>query len=198
MSSLFPEIELPQPDAIYESAFLSESEQQALFTFCRDQVTWEQKTVAWSEKVTAIPRLLAWFGDVPYAYSGLIHPAKPLPPTLATLQQKMELFLSAKGLPATFNSVLMNYYRDGADSIGMHADDETQLGRHPVIASISLGAPRTFKMVHVASKTKATYLLHGGALLVMKGDTQETWRHGIPKEPGAGPRINLTFRRTNA
>lgn len=154
--------------------------------------------MVWYDKSVAIPRLLAWFGDVPYAYSGLVHPAKPMPSVLVALKKRIEQMLAGQGVDANFNSVLMNFYRDGNDSIGMHADDETQLGPQPVIASLSLGATRTFKMVHPTTKTKRDYCLQGGALLVMKGDTQEAWRHGIPKEPGAGPRINLTFRKTMA
>jgi len=119
-----------------------------------------------------------------------------MPAGLAALKARIEQVLAGMGVNACFNSVLMNYYRDGSDSIGMHADDETQLGPQPIIASLSLGATRTFKMVHTATKTKRDYCLQGGALLVMKGDTQDAWRHGISKEPGAGPRINLTFRLT--
>lgn len=197
MDTLFPEIDLPQPDVLCLS-LLSKPEQDELFAFCRDKVNWEQKGVVWYDRPVSIPRLLAWFGDVPYAYSGLVHPAKPMPPTLAALKAKIEAALAEQGLPAKFNSVLLNYYRDGNDSIGMHADDETQLGPRPVIASLSLGAERTFKMVHVATRTKREYVLAGGELLVMKGDTQEAWRHGIAKQPGAGPRINLTFRLSHA
>lgn len=197
MASLISEIELPKPDVIWQPHFLSPAEHDALFAFCRDDVAWDQKHV-WSGKPVTIPRLLAWFGDVPYAYSGLVHPARPMPATLAAVKAKIEQALAAQGVSVGFNSVLMNFYRDGNDSIGMHADDETQLGPQSVIASLSLGAARTFKMVHVATKTKQNFTLQGGALLVMKGDTQEAWRHGIPKEPGAGPRINLTFRKTLA
>lgn len=197
MATLVPDIDLPQPDVLWLS-FLSQAEQDALFMFCRDQVAWEQKGVVWHDRPVTVPRLLAWFGDVPYAYSGLEHPAKPMPPTLAAIKAKIEAALAEQGLPAKFNSVLLNYYRDGNDSIGMHADDETLLGPRPVIASLSLGAERTFKMVHVATRTKREYVLAGGELLVMKGDTQEAWRHGIAKQPGAGPRINLTFRLSHA
>lgn len=198
MASLFPEIELPKPDVLWLPQFLTPEEHQALFAFCRDEITWEQKSVVWYDKSVAIPRLLAWFGDVPYAYSGLVHPAKPMPAPLVALKEKIEATLAGQGVDAHFNSVLMNFYRDGNDSIGMHADDETQLGPNPVIASLSLGAARTFKMVHVATRTKREYVLSGGELLVMKGDTQAAWRHGIAKQPGAGPRINLTFRLSHA
>jgi alkylated DNA repair dioxygenase AlkB len=94
--------------------------------------------------------------------------------------------------------VLANFYRSGDDSMGMHADKEKELGKNPIIASVSLGAPRRFVMQYVGKQKgvrKIEILLGRGSLLVMRGTTQHFWRHGVPKEPGAGPRINLTFRR---
>lgn len=193
---LFPELALPAPEVLWLPTFLSEGEHSALFDYCRDDIAWERKTVTWQGRTVAIPRLLAWYGDVEYAYSGVVHPARPMPLPLLELKRRIEQLLAVQGVPAVFNSVLLNYYRDGNDSIGMHADDERELGPQPVIASVSLGATRTFKLVHGATRTKCAYALQGGALLVMKGDTQDAWKHGIPKEPGAGPRINLTFRLT--
>ncbi|KVP39819.1 alpha-ketoglutarate-dependent dioxygenase AlkB family protein [Burkholderia ubonensis] len=198
MDSLFPELALPRPDVLWLPEFLSSTENLALFDFCRDKISWQQKSLYWQERQVQIPRLLAWFGDVDYRYSGLHHPARAMPQELRALQERVELALAALGFDARFNSVLMNFYRDGNDSIGMHADDETQLGKQPVIASVSLGAGRAFDMVHVATKTKVAYDLRGGSLLVMKGSTQDEWRHGIAKQPGARPRINLTFRLTYA
>ncbi len=193
---LFPDLALPQPDVLWAPQFLAPAEHESLFAFCRDEVPWEQKTVTFGAMPNKVPRLLAWFGDVDYRYSGIHHPARPMPPTLDALRVRVEQYLADQGVDARFNSVLMNHYRDGNDSIGMHADDETQLGAHPIIASVSLGAPRTFKMVHNDSRTRLDYHLTGGSLLVMKGDTQDAWKHGIAKEPGAGPRINLTYRFT--
>jgi len=198
MNSLFPEIALPQPDVLWLPDFLPEAEQLTLFDYCRDQIDWRQHHIVRPERHVAIPRLLAWYGDVDYRYSGLHHPAKPMPPQLLALKEQVERTLAAQGVTARFNSVLMNYYRDGNDSIGSHADDETQLGKQPIIASVSVGAGREFDMVHVATKTKVAYFLHGGSLLVMKGSTQDEWLHGIKKKPGARPRINLTFRLTHA
>ncbi len=198
MDSLFPELALPQPDVLWHPEFLSANDQESLFVFCRDEIDWQQKSLFWQERQVQIPRLLAWFGDVDYRYSGLHHPARAMPLKLRELREKLEQVLAGQGLVARFNSVLMNYYRDGNDSIGMHADDETQLGKHPVIASVSLGAGRAFDMLHVKTRTKVAYDLRGGSLLVMKGSTQDEWRHGITKQPGARPRINLTFRLTNA
>jgi alkylated DNA repair dioxygenase AlkB len=97
-----------------------------------------------------------------------------------------------------FNSVLLNYYRDQRDSMGFHSDDEPELGRNPVIASLSPGEQRTFVMKHKTRKDVATIRqsLESGSLLLMKGETQHYWRHGIDKQSRrCGPRVNLTFRR---
>jgi alkylated DNA repair dioxygenase AlkB len=97
-----------------------------------------------------------------------------------------------------FNSVLLNYYRDHRDSMGMHSDDERELGKLPLIASLSLGGERTFILKHKTRKDlKPVRLkLASGSLLLMKGETQRHWKHGIEKETRpCGPRVNLTFRR---
>lgn len=94
-----------------------------------------------------------------------------------------------------FNSVLLNYYRDGQDSNGWHSDDEAELGINPVIASISLGAARDFHLRYKKDKgVKQSILLESGSLLLMKGETQSYWQHQIPKRAKADGRINLTFR----
>jgi alkylated DNA repair dioxygenase AlkB len=196
MDSLFPEIALPQPDVLWLPHFLTEEAHLRLFEFCLSEIDWRQHHIVRPERSVAIPRLLAWYGDVDYRYSGLHHPAKPMPAELQALKELVEQTLAQHQVQARFNSVLMNFYRDGNDSIGKHADDERQLGKQPVIASVSLGAGRAFDMLHMVTKTKVAYDLRGGSLLVMKGRTQDEWLHGIDKQPGAKPRINLTFRLT--
>ncbi len=98
---------------------------------------------------------------------------------------------------SSFNSVLLNYYRDGRDSMGLHADDEPELGPEPVIASLSLGATRNLYFRHRRCKELATVNvpLPSRSLLVMRGETQRNWKHGIRKVARpCGPRVNLTFR----
>ena len=187
----------PAPDVLWAPLFLTQAEQEELFGWCRDDVVWKYMELYAAGRAVPIPRGLAWFGDVPYSYSGLTHKACPMPAPLRALADRIEAHLARNGTPAQFNSVLMNFYRDGSDSIGMHSDDESQLGAQPVIASISLGSARKFRFQHKMTRTRLETPLPGGSLLVMKGDTQEKWRHGIPKEPGAGARINLTFRFTH-
>lgn len=147
----------------------------------------------WGRKIRQ-PRLIAWYGDAGrvYAYSGLRLDPLPWTPLLRDLKTRVE---QASG--AGFNSVLLNYYRDERDGIGFHSDDEPELGECPVIASLSLGEARTFVLKHKTLKSvKPVHLpLASGSLLVMKGDTQRCWRHGMPKESRpCGPRVNLTFR----
>lgn len=142
------------------------------------------------------PRLEAWYGDpgAAYTYSGLAH--EPLPWT-AELQDLRERVESATA--TTFNSVLANLYRSGADSNGWHADDEPELGEQPVIASLSLGATRRFLLRHRASGERVELMLEAGSLLVMRGATQQCWQHCVPKQRTVqAPRINLTFRRVAA
>jgi len=172
---------LPQPDA-------------QLLQRLIDEVPWRCEEIAlWGRRVPQ-PRLTAWYGEpaARYTYSGI--ELRPLPwiPILWEVKQCVEAAVGS-----AFNSVLINYYRDNRDSIGFHSDDEPELGKQPVIASLSLGEERTFILQHKRRKSvePVRLPLASGSLLVMKGDTQHCWRHGIRKEDRpCGPRINLTFR----
>jgi alkylated DNA repair dioxygenase AlkB len=138
------------------------------------------------------PRLTAYYGDagVRYTYSGVTHPALPWPEYLLGVRRRIQ---EVAGSP--FNSLLLNRYRDGRDSIGFHSDDEAELGPHPAVASVSLGATRRFVLRHNRTRERVEYDLAHGSLLLMAGTTQEHWRHAVPKVKGpAGERINLTFR----
>lgn len=159
-----------------------------------DEVAWRsEEVVMWGRKMPQ-PRLIAWYADPgkSYAYSGLRLPPLAWTPLLRDIKTRVE---DVTGV--VFNSVLLNYYRDHRDSIGFHSDDEPELGDRPIIASLSLGAARSFIFKHKASKRVGPVRLHlaSGSLLLMKGDTQRCWRHGIPKQTQpCGPRVNLTFR----
>jgi alkylated DNA repair dioxygenase AlkB len=125
-----------------------------------------------------------------YVYSGIRNEPQPWTAAVAELKADAEAACGAR-----FNSVLLNRYRSGADSMGWHADREPELGPEPVIASVSLGAARTFDLRHNKTGAVQSFSLKGGSLLVMKGKTQAEWRHRVPKEPRVvGERINLTFR----
>jgi alkylated DNA repair dioxygenase AlkB len=165
-----------------------------LFAGLRDEIAWRQERIRIHGREHLQPRLVAWFGDpeASYTYSGLTLAPEPWSPRLASLRAKVE-----RDTGAAFNSVLCNLYRNGEDSMGMHADDERELGANPVIASVSLGVTRRFVMRHVKNADERLDLdLPGGSLLVMGGTTQHFWRHGVPKQRTvAVSRINLTFRR---
>lgn len=141
------------------------------------------------------PRLIAWYGDPgrKYTYSGISMEPLPWSQTLAELRELVEVTCDE-----SFNSVLLNYYRNERDSMGLHSDDEIELGPRPVIASLSLGESRvlTFKHKRKLDLAPIQLPLESGSLLMMKGETQRNWKHGIAKSTKSlGPRVNLTFRR---
>ncbi len=198
MTELFADSEaerLPLPDAellLWRQVDLGE-DRAALFERLAGQIDWRQEEVTVYGKRYAQPRLCAWYGDHAYTYSGTTLQPLPWRPDLLRIKHRIEGLTRAR-----FNSVLLNYYRDGSDSMGMHSDDERELGARPVIASLSLGATRDFIFKHRFRKDLATVklALQDGSLLLMSGDTQRCWRHGINKvRRDCGPRINLTFRR---
>ena len=136
--------------------------------------------------------MTAWYADagLTYSYSGVTHHAVAWTATLADIRRRVE-----QAAQTPFNSLLLNYYRDGNDSIGYHTDAEPELGVNPAIASISLGAVRQFVLKHIKTRDKLSLDLAHGSLLVMGGTCQHHWVHGVPKtKPAVGPRINLTFR----
>jgi alkylated DNA repair dioxygenase AlkB len=160
-----------------------------------DEIPWRAEEIVVWGRTYPQPRLIAWYGDVGmnYTYSGI--QLTPLPWTQMLLDIKSRVEAAAG---TDFNSVLVNYYRDHRDSMGLHSDDEPELGERPILASLSLGEERTFILKHKRDKAlKPVRLkLASGSLLLMKGDTQRYWKHGIDKEPDpCGPRVNLTFRR---
>lgn len=174
--------------------FLTEGEAQRLYLLLRNSLLWEQPEIIVAGRHHKIPRLQAWYGDreAVYTYSRRTFVPNPWTTELTCLRHKVE---SACG--ASFNSVLVNYYRSGNDGMGFHADNERELGIAPVIASLSLGTTRrfVFKPIDAQNKRRYEVSLEAGDLLIMSADTQRYWHHGLPKTrlPVAG-RINLTFR----
>lgn len=162
------------------------------------EVAWRQESIVLFGKPMLQPRLLAWHGDAgaAYTYSGVRHEPLAWTPLLASIRQSVQ---AATGLD--FNSVLLNLYRDERDSMGMHADDEPELGPEPAIASLSLGEERTLVLRHRRDRSVRSWRLPlpSGSLLLMQGATQANWHHGVPKRTApCGPRVNLTFRRVRA
>jgi len=153
---------------------------------------WRQEEITVYGKTYRQPRLSAWYGDLGYSYSGIRLEPEPWTATLQAIRRRVEMLTGH-----SFNSVLLNYYRDHNDRMGMHSDDEKELGPQPVIASLSLGAERSFLLRHKTRKDLGIKLpLPAGSLLLMSGDLQRYWRHGINSQRQAcAARINLTFRR---
>jgi alkylated DNA repair dioxygenase AlkB len=187
-------IEIPGGELRHFPEFLSPSAAMDAMEQLRSEVHWEQHWVKIAGRAIPCPRLSAWYGEpgATYRYSGVSYEPLRWTTELASLRDRLRHTISAD-----FNSVLLNLYRDGADGMGWHSDDERELGVSPTIASISLGGPRRFRMRHRREKgvPPVELELGAGCLLVMSGATQANWRHSVPKtKRAANARINLTFR----
>jgi len=189
---------LPLPvfdgEALLLESFLSSQEAVKYFNELQKNVKWNQETIKLYGKVYPVPRETAWYGDegTNYTYSGINCNPLPWSDELLQLKTRIESIIPE----ASFNSVLLNRYRNGNDKVGWHSDDEDELGKNPIIASVSLGATRRFDLRHKADKTKMLKIeLKPGSLLIMKGALQHHWEHQIPQQKRIfDERINLTFR----
>ena len=188
-------IELPDGRVRYVQRLFSSAESERLFAVLRAATGWRQEEIQLFGRKRLQPRLTAWHGDprAVYQYSGIRLEPQPWSASLAVIKARVEAVSGAK-----FNSVLLNYYRDGRDSMGWHSDDEPELGDNPLIGSVSLGATRRFRMQHKTDPSlQMAWNLPDGSYLEMDGALQRHWRHCVPKvlaKAGVGPRINLTFR----
>lgn len=163
-----------------------------LFASLHQTLAWREESIVVFGKACRVPRLTCWYGDADavYRYSGVRHEPLSWHPALRAIKLRIEACCGA-----TFNSVLANLYRDGRDSMGYHADDEKALGEHPLIASLSLGDARLFKLRHKKRRANLDIVLEHGDLLIMAGALQHHWLHAVPKtRQTKKPRINLTFR----
>lgn len=157
-----------------------------------EAIAFQQLSLRMYGKDVPQPRLVAWYGPCDYTYSRLTLPAQSLP---ERLQGLMAVASDLAG--EQFNSVMCNLYRDGSDSVAWHADDEPEFGGDPVIASMSFGATRRFAVRDNAQKTRTTWDLTDGSVLVMGRGVQPNYQHSIAKtKKPVGQRVNLTFRRT--
>lgn len=197
MNSLFQseqiDLDLPNATVIYYPLFFDKNEADLIYATLKKEIPWQQDTIKIFGKIHPQPRLTALFGNIEkaYSYSNITMQPHLWSPLLLQIKSRVENATNSK-----FTSVLLNYYRDGKDSNGWHADNEKELGINPVIASISFGANRTFQLKHNSHKDlKKSIVLEHGSLLLMKGTTQHYWKHQIPKTAKPiGSRINLTFR----
>jgi alkylated DNA repair dioxygenase AlkB len=175
-----------------EPAWLGAAEAARLHAAVRDEMAWGQREIVMFGRRVPQPRLVAWGGAPAYRYSGQTLEPRPLTPMVAALLARVN-----ESAGVAFNHVLANRYRDGSDSMGLHADDEPELGPDPVVATLSLGATRRFVIVPRRPRDgeRRSLDLPSGSLLVMGGACQRRFRHGLPRDPRvAGERISLTFR----
>ena len=195
-----PESATPEPVSLIDgdvrivANFLAPPQSDAYLAELLDLADWKQYSIRIRGREVDSPRLSAWYGDpdAHYAYSGLSLEPRPWLPIILELKARI-----AAVCDAPFNSVLLNLYRDGADSMGWHSDDEPELGERPVIASLSLGATRRFRLRHRRRKDLEPVALdlENGSLLIVEGDTQRFWKHQVPRSKRVTePRVNLTFR----
>jgi len=185
---------LPVDILTYQSDFLAPALSDEMLAHLIQNTPWKQKVIRYYDKEVVTPRLSAWYGDPEQIDYNALGKSIPLKWTEELLQLK-ERVEPVAGI--NFNSVLLNYYRDGQDSVTWHSDNETVMGSHPIIASLSFGQVRCFDIrLKENHAEKYSIRLEHGSLLLMKGDLQQKWDHRIAKSKQyMKPRINLTFRR---
>ncbi|RMG70943.1 MAG: alpha-ketoglutarate-dependent dioxygenase AlkB [Bacteroidetes bacterium] len=185
--------ELPDGQLQLHRDWLEAGEARALLEALSKEVPWQQKPIRIFGREMLQPRLIAWYGDpeARYTYSGLTWEPQPWRADLLALARQLKEETGHR-----FNSVLLNLYRHGQDSMGWHSDDEPELGPSPLIASISLGATRRFALRHrTRAEARLRLDLPHGSLLIMGAGMQAYWQHALPKtQRPVGPRLNLTFR----
>ncbi len=188
------DIKIPDGKVTFHQGFFNLEESHRLMQSLIKTIEWTQDEVVVYGKRHKIPRLNAWYGDdgKVMKYSGLTLEPKQWTKELIEIKSRIE-----KVTGTNFNSCLLNYYRDGKDGMGWHQDNEKELGKNPIIASVTFGEARPFQLKHISNKKlkKVDIPLSNGSLLIMAGETQHHWKHQIPKTTKQiGERINLTFR----
>ncbi len=184
-----PNLKLIDPEIELYNNFISD---YSLFEILKEQTPWKQDRITLYGKEHNQPRLTQWYGDPnkEYVYSGI--KMKPLPWTslLNLLKKDIKNIFNLE-----FNSVLLNLYRNGEDTVGWHSDNEPELGSNPIILSLSLGEERDFMLRNKNMNQKLKINLENGSVLIMSGLTQKNWEHSLPRRKKVkNPRINLTFR----
>jgi len=188
----FEPVKIRNGEYVYIPNFFSKIESDFFFKTLMYEIDWKQESMHIYGKSINFPRLTAWYGDIdrPYAFSGITLNATKWTQTLLDIRKQIE-----PKSQTFFNSVLLNLYRTGEDSISWHTDAEKELGINPIIASVNFGAARKFQLRHRDTKEKIELLLSHGTLLIMQGELQHYWQHQVPKTKQAvKERINITFR----
>ncbi|MCD8408534.1 alpha-ketoglutarate-dependent dioxygenase AlkB [Tenacibaculum dicentrarchi] len=185
-------VKIKNGEYIYISNFFNKIESDFFFNNLINNIEWKQEEMNMYGKTIKFPRLTSWYGDnnKPYSFSGIKLEPNNWTEDLLKIKEKIEPKCNA-----IFNSVLLNLYRNGNDSISWHTDAEKELGQNPIIVSVNFGATRKFQLRHRETKEKIELELKHGSLLIMKGELQHFWQHQVPKTKKiVDKRINLTFR----
>ena len=177
---------LPKELLEYIPGFIDQATSDSLLEKFIKETPWQQTKQKLWDKEYLTPRLTAWYGD-----TTRISPILPWTPELQTIREQAEALAGI-----AFNSVLLNYYRDGNDSVTWHSDKESIMGSQPVIASVSFGQVRSFDIRNKTDhKEHYSVRLEHGSFLLMKAGLQENWEHRIAKSTKLmKARVNLTFR----
>ena len=173
-------------------SFFNKQESDIFLTVLKNTVLWKQESMNMYGKKIDFPRLTSWYGEIdkPYSFSGITLQPNPWTDEILRIKERIEPLSTV-----CFNSVLLNLYRNGNDSISWHTDAEKELGVNPVIASVNFGATRKFQLRHIKTKGKLELELSHGSVLIMQGELQHFWHHQVPKtSKTVNERINLTFR----
>jgi len=176
----------------YFPNFFKRADADRLLKAFMENIEWKQEEMNMYGRILKFPRLTAWYGDndKPYSFSGITLQPHPWNKELKEIKSQIEPICKNE-----FNSVLLNLYRDGNDSISWHTDAEKELGENPLIASVNFGAEREFQLRHQKTREKESILLQHGSLLIMQGELQHYWQHQLPKTKKiVKERVNLTFR----
>lgn len=183
---------LQNGEYIYYPNFIDSPTANYYLEAFKNNIEWKQESMNMYGKQVLFPRLTAWYGenDKPYSFSGIKLNPNAWSNDLIEIKKLIEPECKVE-----FNSVLLNLYRDGNDSISWHTDAEKELGKNPLIASVNFGVERKFQIRHNETQETHTILLKHGSLLIMKGQLQHFWKHQVPKQKTVlKERINLTFR----
>lgn len=182
--------DLPDADVMLIDNFFTKQEADYYYNALLTQTHWREYVMPMYDKVVTAPRMIAWYEDKDNVAVDLATPG--LTEDLKAIRTRVELEVNLK-----FNAVLLNLYRNGKDSVAWHSDKTNKSGNDPIIASVTFGETRMFRLRHKTNKNihQVEIPLHHGSFLLMAGTTNSFWEHQVPKTAKPVlPRINLTFR----
>jgi len=185
--------DLPDADVMLIDNFFNKEESDYYYQALLAETHWREYEMPMYDKIVTAPRMISWFEDKENIGAD---PATPeLTEDLKAIRRRVENEINLK-----FNAVLLNLYRNGNDGVSWHSDKTDKSGPNPIIASVTFGETRMFRLRHKFRKDipQVEIPLHHGSFLLMAGTTNSYWEHQVPKTAkNVLPRINLTFRQVN-